>query len=209
MKLRATVCAAMGLLGGCGGQSGGAIASSASDAPAAPDWRMIATNADRRRLRDWREAWTNALARLPGDKRVAALGALLAPDAALEDPMPPLGDYRCRVIKLGAKQPGMLDYVAYPYFRCQIATTGHGRTLVKLDGSQRPVGMLYRDSPTRLIFLGSMVLGDEQRAIGYGRDPERDMIGLVERIGQRQWRLVLPSPRWESLIDVMELVPAD
>jgi hypothetical protein len=32
--------------------------------------------------------------------------------------------------------------------------------------------------------------------------------GVVERVGPARWRLVLPWPRWESNLDVMELVPA-
>ena len=34
------------------------------------------------------------------------------------------------------------------------------------------------------------------------------MAGLVERIGDNRWRLVLPAPAYESLLDVIELVPA-
>jgi hypothetical protein len=33
------------------------------------------------------------------------------------------------------------------------------------------------------------------------------MIGLVQRIGDRRWRLVLPRPAHESLLDVIEIVP--
>jgi hypothetical protein len=60
----------------------------------------------------------------------------------------------------------------------------------------------------RQVFLGSLVLGDETRAMQYGNDPERDLAGFVERIGDRRWRLLLPRPRFESLIDVVEIVPA-
>jgi hypothetical protein len=42
----------------------------------------------------------------------------------------------------------------------------------------------------------------------YGADPERDLAGYVERIGPNRWRLILPYPRFESMIDVLELVPA-
>jgi hypothetical protein len=34
------------------------------------------------------------------------------------------------------------------------------------------------------------------------------MTGLVERIGARRWRLVLPAPHFESGLDVVELTPA-
>jgi Domain of unknown function (DUF4893) len=59
----------------------------------------------------------------------------------------------------------------------------------------------------RQVFLGTLVLGDERRAMQYGRDQERDVAGFVERIGPNRWRMLLPRPHFESQIDVMELVP--
>ena len=32
--------------------------------------------------------------------------------------------------------------------------------------------------------------------------------GYVERIGQNSWRMIMPRPAFESVVDVMELVPA-
>ena len=60
----------------------------------------------------------------------------------------------------------------------------------------------------RQVFFGTLVLGDEIRALGYGRDATRDMAGAMERIGPQRWRLVLPYPRFESTLDVIELTPA-
>ncbi|MBO9713586.1 MAG: DUF4893 domain-containing protein [Sphingomonas sp.] len=45
--------------------------------------------------------------------------------------------------------------------------------------------------------------------IRYGTDATHDIIGYVERIGPRRWRWVVPSPRFESLLDVTELVPVE
>ena len=173
-------------------------------------WRTVASAGDRRRLRDWRDAWTRGLAeaRESGHgELIAGEGALLDPDAALADPAPPPGDYACRVIKIGS-QSGSLDYVAYPAFRCRIRSEGGSLLFTKLTGSQRPQGRLYADQSTRMIFIGTMQLGDERRAYQYGIDADRDMIGMVQRIGENRWRLAIPSPRFESLIDVIELIPA-
>ena len=52
------------------------------------------------------------------------------------------------------------------------------------------------------------MLGDETRALRYGRDRERDLIGVVERVGADRWRIAFPRPHYESLLDVIELVPA-
>lgn len=194
------------ILAGCGGGSRVADVS----APLQANWRAIATPADRDRLRTWREAWVQALAKAQPRyaAQIAAAGAILQPDAALDGAMPPPGDYRCRVFKLGGKTPGNLDYIDGPAFACRIARAGGELRFVKLDGSQRPAGLLYPAADDRMVFLGTMMLSDETMAMAYGRDPERDMIGAFERIGARHWRLVLPWPRWESTLDVIDLVPA-
>ena len=72
-------------------------------------------------------------------------------------------------------------------------------TIVKQTGSQRPAGRLWEDdNPNRLIFLGSLALGDEQQPLAYGDDPKRDMAGVFERIGPFRWRLVIPWPQSSS-----------
>lgn len=179
--------------------------------PAARDWRQIATPDDRERLRDWRDAFTSALraARASGHAaEIAREGALLEPDAAQAGAAIPNGDYRCRVIKLGAKSPGMLDYIGYPAFTCRIGAEAGLQSLAKLTGSQRQVGLVYPGDAIRHIFLGTVVLGDEGRAMQYGRDEERDVAGFVERIGPNRWRLLMPKPHFESQIDVLELIPS-
>ncbi|MBC7985547.1 MAG: DUF4893 domain-containing protein [Sphingomonadaceae bacterium] len=175
------------------------------------DWRRIVTEEDRVRLREWRGAFTEGLAeaRAAGHGgEIDALGMLLAPDAALVDPRPPAGTYRCRMIKLGSQRSGLLDYVAYDWFECQIADDGEVARFAKTTGSQRPVGSLYPDSRVRMVFLGTLELSDEVRPYAYDADPERDMIGAVERIGEARWRIVFPWPAFESTVDVLELVPA-
>jgi hypothetical protein len=173
------------------------------------DWRRRATDDDRRRLREWRTAWLAALAqaRAAGhEAEIASEGALLDPDAALPGVVPPPGDYACRTVKVGSPED-LLPYVAYPAFRCRIAREGGGLTLVKLNGSQRPIGRLFPESDRRLVFLGTMQLGDERRAYQYGIDRERDLVGAFERIGDGRWRLAFPSPHFESLLDVIDLTP--
>ena len=174
------------------------------------DWRTIATPPDRRRLREWRTAWVAALAEARAAGHGAELvreGALLEPDAALPGARPPAGEYQCRTIKIGSQSQGGLDYIAYPAFTCRIRIEEGLLSFAKLTGSQRPIGLLFEENDRRMIFLGTMQLGDERRALQYGRDRLRDMAGVVERIGERRWRLVLPYPHFESTLDVIELVP--
>lgn len=177
----------------------------------APDWRAVATRPDLRRVRDWREAFVQALgeARATGhEAAVTAEGILLDPDAGLDGAALPAGRYRCRTLKLGSAAGSALGFVGYPAFDCTVTIQGDVTTFAKINGSQRPVGRLYPGGARRQIFLGTMVLGDEIRALGYGRDSGRDMAGAVERIGPRRWRLILPYPRFESTLDVIELIPA-
>ena len=174
------------------------------------DWRVIATDSDRGRLRDWRAAFTKAIdqARASGHAAdIAREGVLLEPDAAL-GPVPiPNGRYKCRVIKLGAKGPGGLDYVSYPAFECRVQQEKELQGFYKLTGSQRQTGLLFPADALRQAFLGTLVLGDESRATQYGADEARDLAGWVERIGDRRWRLILPYPHFESTLDVVELIP--
>ena len=175
------------------------------------DWRSVATTDDRERLRDWRDAFVSALkeARAAGHAQaIAAEGSLLEPDSALAGPAIPNGDYRCRTIKLGAQSPGLLDYVAYPAFTCRISQHGTRQMLTKQTGSQRQVGLIFPADALRQVFLGTLVLGDETRALQYGRDRERNVAGFIERIGPARWRLLMPRPHFESQMDVLELVPA-
>ena len=196
-------------LAGCSARGGDAPLS--ASAGTAPDWRSIATEHDRERVREWRTAWVEALRKVEASGQRLAIvreGALVQPDVATEWRDPPPGDYDCRVIKMGAKRPGLLDYVAYPAFTCRIRREDGMMSFAKLTGSQRPIGhLLPLPGQQRMVFLGTLQLGDEKRSLEYGHDSERDMAGVIERIGERRWRLVLPYPAFESTIDILELVP--
>ena len=81
-------------------------------------------------------------------------------------------------------------------------------TIVKQTGSQRPAGRLWEDDvPSRLIYLGSLALGNEEEALAYGDDRARDMAGVFERIAPFVWRLVIPFPRDGSKLQAFELTP--
>lgn len=179
--------------------------------PASSAWRQVITQDDLKRTSQWRTAFTTALAKSRAAGHGAEIdreGALLKPDAALGPTPIPNGRYKCRMIKIGAKSPGMLDYIAYPAFDCRIQQEHGLQGFAKLTGSQRQVGVIFPDSAQRQLFLGSLVLGDEERAMQYGRDADRDVAGWVERVGDNRWRIIMPYPRFESTMDVLELVPA-
>lgn len=196
---------ACGVLPACG-QPRPASAS----APVPLDWKRVVTTDDMERIKAWRAAFVKALddAKARGNStEIANEGALLDPDAAMGGAGPAPGQYRCRVIKLGTKSPAMPAYTVYPDFACTVADEGEVMSFAKTSGSQRPVGLIFPGDDRRQIFLGTMMLGDETRPMDYGRDAMRDMAGAVERIGPNRWRLILPYPHFESVMDVIELVP--
>ncbi len=198
-------CAALTACGGKGDRPAvGAV-------PAAMDWRQVATKGDRQRLRNWRGAWITALAKAQASGNgpaIAAQGVLFEPDRALVNAVPPPGDYRCRIFKLGANGTAMHDFTAYPWFGCRVGIEGGVSSFYKADGSQRPVGLAFPDGDMRGVFLGTMMLGDETTALEYGRDAERDMAGVIDRVDDKRWRVALPYPKFESILDVVEIVPA-
>ena len=175
-------------------------------------WTGIATDADESRLSRLGLAWQEGLqeARRTSEKEVAAEGALLNPRAALPRPAPTPGSYYCRLVKLGKADGKGPAFERFKPFFCYVEVEGDLLTIVKQTGSQRPAGRLWEDDkPDRLIFLGSLALGDEQQPVAYAEDPKRDMAGVLERIGPFRWRLVIPWPQNSSKLDVFELKPVE
>jgi len=176
------------------------------------DWRQVASTADAANLGRLDQAWR--LGRAEAEDRgfagqVEALGPLVDPMAGQAGRLQPApGTYRCRTIKLGSKAEGGLAYVAYPFFRCTIELTpGGDLILTKTTGSQRTRGLLYPDTDNRLVFIGAQAWGmDETGFPTYGAQPERDQVGVFERIGAERWRMVVPWPRVESKLEILELV---
>lgn len=195
-------------------------AAPAADATTAPagaqgetdDWRQVASAADASLLGRLDQAWRMARAEAEDAgfaDEVERLGALVDPNAGLAGRLQPApGTYRCRTIKLGRRTEGQgLAYVAYPYFRCTVELTPGGDLfLTKATGSQRTQGLLYPDTDRRLVYVGAQAWGDEAHFPRYGQTRERDQVGVFERIGDQRWRLVLPWPKQESKLELLEVV---
>jgi len=175
-------------------------------------WKGVATAEDQDRIARlglaWREALAEAQKSNPADVRRE--GKLLLPRSALPRPAPTPGSYNCRLIKLGKAAPVGKAYESFKPFFCYVEVEDDLLTIVKQTGSQRPAGRLWEDDdPTRLVFLGSLALGNEDQPLAYGDDPKRNMAGVLERIGLFRWRLVIPWPQSTSKLDVFELTPVD
>ena len=70
-----------------------------------------------------------------------------------------------------------------------LSRKSYPKQFVKLTGSQRPVGYIHADGKRSGVFLGSLMLGDDEGLVPYGQDKERDLVGTVERIGLKTTRL--------------------
>lgn len=178
---------------------------------AAPAWAdgtldSRVTAADRQRLEAYDSVRGEAIgaARESNDKAaLATLDTILAgrPEA-IRGATDLAGLWRCRVAKLGGKPP----LVVYDWFRCRITDDPAGLRLDKISGSQRTAGTFYDGADAeRLTYLGAGYYADERKPKPYGRDPDRDEVGYLVRVGHDRLRLEFPSPRYESQFDIMEL----
>ena len=216
MRTPVAVAALAALLAACE-PTAGAPAAPPAPAPAPADgaggsagWREIASSDDASRLGRLDQAWR--MGRAEADREFAAeveaLGPLVDPNAGQAGRLqPPPGNYRCRSVQLGANRPGGRGYLEHPYARCTIELTpGGDLILTRTAGSQRARGLLYPDTDRRLVFLGVQARGSEEAGYpAYGERPERDEIGVFERIGSNRWRLALPWPRQDSKLEILEL----
>ena len=100
----------------------------------------------------------------------------------------------------------MTDTVA-PRRRLQPATVALALAALIAVGVLAYTLVFRRDGNTSTVEANSLA-ANATAATGQAPSVEALMAGLVERIGDNRWRLVLPAPAYESMLDVIELVPA-
>lgn len=189
-----------------------ALAAAPAGAAALKDWRQLVTIQDGRHLSEWHAAWTAALRDARAGNGAATIAAdplLFDPDRALaERASPAAGDYRCRRFDLGAR-PGAPSLAVEEWGRCRVGDGEDGhRQLTGLDGVQRLFGTIYADTDRRAVFLGTTVFPEERRPAAYGHAAGRDVAGVVERVGEARWRLVLPYPPFGAAVSLVEISAA-
>lgn len=180
--------------------------------PAVGDaWRQVVTPSDRDRIDRLGLAWQQGIAEAKGrfGRAIAAEGELLEPLAGLPRPEPTPGSYNCRLLSVGKTDRKSPAFEKFKPFFCYVLSDDEGGlTIVKQTGSRRPAGQLFADdNPRRMVFLGSLGLGDDSEPRAYGEDPERNMAGVLERIAPFRWRLVIPWARSGAKLEVFELTP--
>jgi hypothetical protein len=178
-------------------------------------WETIIRPEDRTRLTTlpatWLSAWTRA------ESRSAALlkdvADIARPDAALDHPALPPGSYNCSLTRMGdfgARRPAVRRF---PPFFCYVrGEEGNALSFTKQTGTDLPGGWLHPDvEAPRYVFLGAKQRKPGDNSLSYGTELERDLAGVLERIGPFRWRLVVPWRDGDTGIDIYELtpVPAD
>lgn len=205
--------AAIGAVSACAPTTPKRVGQVVFDPPSKSDeWKGVAETADERRIATLGTAWSEALdeARKTNARGVREEGILLNPDAALARPAPTPGSYYCRLVKLGRTKARGPAFEKFKPFFCYVEVEDDLLTIVKQTGDTRPAGRLWEDEePNRLVFLGSLALGNTEQPRAYGEDPKRDMAGVLERIAPFRWRLVIPWPQGTSKLDVYELRPVE
>ncbi len=175
-----------------------------------PKWREALSEDDRERLDRLPQIWRSALDAVPKREQrlLARQGDLVDPDAAKDHPLTPPGSYHCRLVRIGEARGRRPAVQVFPEFFCFVRGEGKGQlSFTKQTGSELPGGWLHPASDKGLVLLGARQRAAGDNSIAYGDDEERDLVGLLERIGYFRWRLVLPSRDGVPGVDIYELWP--
>lgn len=179
------------------------------------EWRTLVSNEDEERIDHLGEAWRSLLNGVPAryQSLVRNEAELLAPDSARDHPTPPPGSYNCRLVKLTtptatSTKAREAPVRTFPQFFCYIRGEGANElSFTKQTGTELPRGWLHRDGDRRLILVGARQREAGGNSLAYGTEPDRDVVGIVERIGPFRWRLVLPWRTSSAGLDIYELTP--
>ena len=169
-----------------------------------PAWKVSISPEDEARLENLRANWSGLHAKLSPRARTAQ-GKLVDPAAGLDLPGLTPGSYRCRVVRLRTPPRGSATVRSSTSDYCFISGTADGIAFVKQTGSDPAAGYFYPDGK-RYVFLGARQRRPGDNSLGYGNEPARDMVGVVERVGGFRWRLAVAGPDPRQL-DIYELTP--
>lgn len=169
-----------------------------------PEWRKSIRPEDDARLESLRADWGKLHARLPNRVRTAQ-GKLVDPGAGLDMPSLTPGSYRCRIVRLRSPARGAVSARSSANDYCFVSASDEGIAFVKQTGSDPAAGYFYPDGK-RYVFLGARQRRAGENSLGYGNEPARDMVGVVERVGGFRWRLAVAGAD-ERQLDIYELTP--
>lgn len=171
-------------------------------------WAGLASAEDQARLSELQELFVKARAAVPRNRArlVDAETALVDPTAAQLLPELPPGPYHCRLVRFGGKA----RFATFKPDFCYVEAGKGNLSFTKQtanQGGSLPQGWIYPDGERRQVFLGANRRKGEAEGRRYGDDPNRDLIGVVERVSPFRWRLVLAQAGGGGTLDLYELVP--
>ena len=175
-------------------------------------WTGVASAADRNRINRTALAWQAGLGRGAAPaafaRRSAAKAACSSVAAAWRAPRRPRGRTAAGSSR-SADRPSAArrSRSSSPSSATSTSRVSCSRSSSRPAASGPPGACGPTQIPTRLIFLGSLALGNEEEARAYGDDPRRDVAGVFERIAPFVWRLVIPFPQDGTKVQVFELTP--
>ena len=215
--IRLTLIAALLLVAGCASQDrslslgGGSIPPPPPPPPpplagrVLPDWRSVIRPEDLDKLGRLDFTWRQALQRIMRSGAPARLGNLLRPGIEFGGALPVPGAYGCRTITLRPKGTAAHDLSVGGWSRCAIEPTANGLKFIMGPRASRLSGLLYPDTDTRMVLLASEGPIVGRTAYVYGHKPERDLVGVVERLTGQGWRIVCLWPHSEAVLRIIEL----
>ncbi len=170
-------------------------------------WRDKVLIGDAGKIDAMQARWTAARNRAGqrGAHAVAGEGTLFS-GPALDHPAPSPGPYHCRLVRIGSAA-GRTGLRSFPSATCYVGGDPGDQLSFARPGSDAPSGWLYPDDvATRYVFLGARQRSGRGDSLAYGADATRNLAGVVERIGNFRWRLVIANPAPDAL-DVYDLTP--
>ncbi len=200
--------AALVLLSACAQPRAPLVDLPPQDAPSPTGWRAMVSPDDRMLIDTLPDIWGRVLRAVPARHRsaLASEGELLQPGAARQHPMVPPGSYHCRLVRLEPTDRAR-PVQSFKAFFCYVRGEEDNQlSFTKQTGTELPGGWLHADGDRRLVLVGAKQREAGDNSLSYGDDPERNLVGAVERTGPFRWRLVLPQRTGKSL-DVYELTP--
>lgn len=120
---------------------------------------------------------------------LAKTGRLLEPDAAMLYGALPPGLYDCRLHQLNGP---IAAYVSGELRRCRVWVDGGDRRLSVITTANTPVGIIHDNDAFSAVYLGN---GLAQAMAGGGAmlEPLSAEAGLVQRVADTRWRLIIPG----------------
>lgn len=151
-------------------------------------WQDAATPAQLARIDDWMTRFESDKAAVVAGGQgvdIAKQGRLFETDAAMLYGMIPPGLYDCRLVQINAA--GTLWHEGKAG-RCRVLTDGENRRISFITTQEVILGELHENDGFSSVYLGQG-MAVSMGGLGAGSGPE---IGLIQRIADTRWRIILP-----------------